>query len=71
MPTKIDGLGLLNAVAPENEKYLISQQGSAKLIWDMTGGEALSNAYHLRTLKEERRDFPIFLPVTPFFPERP
>ena len=54
-PIKKAGLGLLNLVTSAQEKYLISQWWSAELVPDVTGGGALSNADHLRTLGEERR----------------
>ena len=56
MPIKMDRLGLLNPERPAKEKYLSSQQGSVELIRVLMGGEALSNANHLWTLEEERRD---------------
>ena len=52
MPVKKAGLGLLNPVTSEKEKYLSSQRGSAELIRAVTGGGAFSNADHLRTLGE-------------------
>ena len=50
------GMGLLNPVTSAQEKYLTYQRGSAELIWAVTGGGEFSNANHLRTLGEERRD---------------
>ena len=50
------GLGLLNPVTSEHEKYLSSQQGRAELIQAVTGAGALSNADNLRTLWKERRN---------------
>ena len=47
---------LLNPVMSAQEKYLSSTWGSAELVRDVTGGGAFSNADHLRTLIEERRD---------------
>ena len=38
------------------EKYSSSQRGSTELVWAVTGGGAFSNADHLRTIGEERRD---------------
>ena len=35
---KESGLGLLNTVMSAQEKYLIYNQGSAELIWAVTGG---------------------------------
>ena len=57
MPIKVVGLGLLNQVMSSKEKYLISQWVSAELIGAVTGGGgAFSNADHVQTLGEERRD---------------
>ena len=56
MPVKKAGLGPLNPVTSAQEKYLSSQRGSAEMVQDVTGGGASSNADHLRTLCEERRD---------------
>ena len=50
------GLGLLDPVTLAQEKYLSSTQGSAELVWAVTGGGEFSNADHLQTLSEERRD---------------
>ena len=49
-------LGLLNPVTSSQENYLSSQRGSAELVRAVTGGGEFSNAEHLRTLCEERRD---------------
>ena len=56
MPIKVARLGLLNPVMSVKEKYLSSQWGIEKLIRDLTGGGAFSNANYLRTIGEERRD---------------
>ena len=56
MPIKVAGLDLLNPVASAKEKYLSSQRGSAELIRSVTWGGSFSNANHLRTPGEERRD---------------
>ena len=56
MPSKVAGLGLLNPLTSEKEKYLSSQQGSKELIRDVKGGVAFSNTNHIRTIGEERRD---------------
>ena len=56
MPVKRSGPGLLNPVTPSQENYLRSTQGSTELVWSVTGGGEFSNADHLRTLIEERRD---------------
>ena len=56
MLVKKSVLGLLNQVAPAQEKYLSSQRGSAELIQAVMGGGAFSNANHIGTLGEERRD---------------
>ena len=53
IPVNKSGLGLLNPVMSEQEKYLSSQQGSAELVQSMNRGGELSNAYHLRNLSEE------------------
>ena len=53
---KVDGLGLPNQVTTAKDKYLRSQRRSVELIMAVTGGGASSNADHLRTLGEERRD---------------
>ena len=52
MPIKVDGLGLLNLVTSEKEKYLSSQRGSAELIRDVTRIGKFSNVNHLRTFGE-------------------
>ena len=56
MPVKKAVLGLLNSVTSSQEEYLISTWGSVELVRAVTGGGAFSNADHLRTLSEERRD---------------
>ena len=56
MPINKPRLGLLNTVTSAQEKYLISTRGSTELVRSVTGGGELSNADHLRTLSEERRD---------------
>ena len=56
MPVRKYGMGLLNTVMSDQDNYLSSTQGNAELTWDVTGGEELSNADHLRTLSEEQRD---------------
>ena len=56
MLVKKSGLGFLNPVTSEQEKYLSPQQGSAELFPAMTRKGAFSNAEHLRTLSEEQRD---------------
>ena len=56
MTIKMDGLGILDPVTSAQENYLSSQRGSAELIRAVTGGGAFSDADHLRTLSEERRD---------------
>ena len=56
MPVKKYVMGLLNPVTSAKEKYLSSQRGSTEMVWTVTGGGAFSNADHLRTLSEERRD---------------
>ena len=56
MPVKKSGLGLLNPVTSAQDKYLISQRGSAELVRAVTGGGAFSNADHRRTISEERCD---------------
>ena len=50
------GLGILNPVTSDQENYLSFTQGSAELTRAVTGGGEFSNADHLRTLSEERRD---------------
>ena len=42
MPVKKAGLGLLNPVTSEKEKYLSSQKGRAELIRAVIGGGAFS-----------------------------
>ena len=56
MPVNKSGLGILNPVISEQEKYLITQRRSAELVWDMAGGGGLSNHDHIWKLGEERRD---------------
>ena len=56
MRVKKFGLGILNPVTSYQEKYLSSTRGRAELVRSVTGGWGLSNANHLRTLSEERRD---------------
>ena len=56
IPVKKSGPGLLNPVRSEQEKYLSSHQGSAELVWAVTGEGAFSNADHLQTIGEERHD---------------
>ena len=56
MPINKPRLGLLNTVTSAQEKYLIYTRGSTELVRAVTGGGELSNADHLRTLSEERRD---------------
>ena len=56
MPVKKYGLELLNPLTSAQEKYLISQRGSAELVRVVTGGGAFSDADHLWTLGEERHD---------------
>ena len=56
IPIKVAGLVLLNPVMSAKDKYLSYQQGSVELVRAVTGGGALSNANHLRTFGEERRD---------------
>ena len=55
MPVKKSGMGILNTLTSSQEKYLISQRGSVKLVRAVTGGR-FSNADHLRALGEERRN---------------
>ena len=56
MSIKMTRMGLLNPMTSTKEKYLTSQRGSTELIRDVTGVGSFSNADHLRTLGEERRD---------------
>ena len=56
MPVRKAVLGLLSPVTSAQEKYSSSTQGSAKLTRSVMGGGEFSNANHLRTLSEERRD---------------
>ena len=49
------GLGFLNPVTSDKEKYLSSTRGSAELVRALTGGEIL-HADHFRTLSEECRE---------------
>ena len=56
MPVRKAGLGLLNPVTSSQNNHLSSTRGSTKLVWVVTGGGGFSNADHLRTLSEERRD---------------
>ena len=53
MPVRRAGLGLMNPVTSDQEKYLSSTRGSTNLIWAVTGGGGLSNADHLRTISED------------------
>ena len=64
MPIKMTILGLLNKLTLAKAKYLSSQQGSAELIRSVMGGGEFSNAEHLRTLGEERRDGQKYREVT-------
>ena len=50
------GLRILSLVTSAQEKYLSSHRGGAELVQDVTGGGAISNANHIRTLGEEIRD---------------
>ena len=54
---KKDRLGFLNPVTSSKVKYSSSQQASAELIWDVTGGGPFSNEDHLLALREERGDW--------------
>ena len=56
MPVKKSVLRLLNPVMSAQEKYLSSQRGNVELVHAVIEGGAFSNANHLRTLSEERRD---------------
>ena len=56
MLVKKAGLGLLNSVTSDREKYLSSTRGSAELVQAVTGGGAFSNADHLWTLSEKQCD---------------
>ena len=56
MPVKKYGLGLLNTVTPDKEKYLSSQRRSGELIRDVTEGGAFSNDNQLLEIREESRD---------------
>ena len=56
MPDKKAGLGILNPVTSAQEKYLGSTRGSVELVRAVTGGGEFSNANHLWTISEERRD---------------
>ena len=56
MPVKKSRMGILNPVTSTQEKYSSSQRGIAELVRDVAGGEAFSNADHLRTLIKERHD---------------
>ena len=56
MPVRKSRLRILNIVMSSQEKYLSSMQGRAGLIRAVTGGGGFSNADHLRTLSQERRD---------------
>ena len=50
MSVRKAGLGLLNTVTLEQEKYLRSHRESAELVLAVTGGGELSNADHLRNI---------------------
>ena len=50
MSVKKYGLGLLNPMIPEKERYLSSQRESAELIWAVIGGVALFNTGNLLAL---------------------
>ena len=52
MPVKKYGLGLLDPVMSDQEKYLIFTWGITELVRDVPGGEKFSNANHLQTLSE-------------------
>ena len=56
IPVKKYGLGILNPVTSAQENYLSFTQGSKELVRAVTGRGEFSNANHLRTLSEERRD---------------
>ena len=56
MTFKKSGMGILNPVTSAQDKYKISQRGSAELVRAVTGGGAFSNAFHLWTTIEEKRD---------------
>ena len=56
MPVKKYGMGLLNPVTSDQEKYSSSAQGSAELVQAVTGGGEFSHVNHLRTLSDERQD---------------
>ena len=49
----VAGIGLLNPMKLEQEKYLIPQRGSTELVRAVLGGGAFYNANHLHTLGEE------------------
>ena len=53
IPVRKAGLVILNTVTSDHDKYLSSTQGSAELIWAVTGGGGFSNADHLLILSEE------------------
>ena len=56
IPEKKSGLGLLNPVTSENEKYPSLKYASMELIWSVIGKIEFSNANHLLPPMEERRD---------------
>ena len=63
MPINKSRLGLLNPVTPSQRKYLSSLWVSAELVRAVKVGGAFSNADHLRTISEERRDRKKYLDV--------
>ena len=56
MPVRKNILGLLNTVTSSQVKHLSSTRGSTEQTRAVTGGGGFSNADHLWTLNEERRD---------------
>ena len=56
MLVKKYGMGILNSLTLAQDKYFRYTRGSAELVRSVTGGGGLSNANHLWTLSEERRD---------------
>ena len=56
MQVRKSELGLLIPVTSAQENHLSSTRGSAELARAVTGGGKFSNANHLRTLSEDRRD---------------
>ena len=56
MPVKKYGMGLLNPVTSDQEKYSSSTQGSVELVQAVTGGGEFSYVNHLRTLIDDRQD---------------